>query len=684
MRLFISLLVLLSTSLAVADEGMWTLNGFPTTQVQQKYKFTASKKWLDHVRLASIRLAEGCSGSFISSNGLVMTNHHCAHTCIEQLSTAGKDFVASGFYAKTEEKEVKCPESEVNQLIEITDITSKITAATQGLEGQKFNDAQKSEMSKIEKECSGDSDRFRCDVVTLYHGGQYHLYKYRRYQDVRLVFAPELAIAFFGGDPDNFMFPRYDYDVSLLRVYKDGKPLQNKDYFKWSTENAKEGDLSFVTGHPGRTSRLNTISQLEFQRDVSMLKRLFQMSELRGILTEFQNRGIEQKRISGGLLFGIENSLKAIKGEHQALLDKTFFAQKVAEETSLRKKINANPAWKKAYGTAWDEITQAYVKLHEIHTLLVQLENNRDFNSKLFGIAKTLVRAATELPKPNGKRFREFADSNLPQIKQDLFSTAPIYEDFEIALLTFALTKLRENLTADHPAVKKIFGSRSPNEIATSIVEGSKLKNIEYRKKLFEGGEKEILASKDPMILFAMLMDPESRAVRKKYEDEIEPMIKKNAEKIAKAQFAVYGTGTYPDATFTLRISYGTLKGYPENGATVKPITTVSGAYNRHTGRDPFALPDSWLVAKNALNLDTPFNFCSTNDIIGGNSGSPVINKDAEIIGLIFDGNIQSLGGEFGFDESVNRAVAVHSAVLLEALRKVYSADRIADEIQRK
>jgi hypothetical protein len=680
--LFMLLVGALSVSVQ-ADEGMWTLNGFPVDKVKKAYAFDASQGWLDHVRLSSARLAGGCSGSFVSKNGLVMTNHHCAHSCIEQLSKAGHDFVETGFYAKTQADEVRCPEIEVNRLVDISDVTTRINTATHGLSGKLFNDAQKGEMSKIEKECTGGVDNVRCDVVTLYHGGQYNLYKYHRFQDVRLVFAPEFAIAFFGGDPDNFNFPRYDFDISFLRVYENGKPLDNPQYFKWSEKGGKDGDLTFVTGHPGRTSRLLTVSQLEFQRDTILPLSLISGSELRGYLTEFQNRGAEAKRISGSILFGVENSLKAQKGKEEALLEPHFFEKRRAEEKTFRAKINANPKWKKEYGSAWAEIENAEADLKKIYIPLTYIENNRNMSSHLFGIAKTLVRLAQELPKPNEKRLREFADSNMPAVKQGLFSEAPIYPELENALLTFSLTKTREALTADSAFVKKVLGKKSPSQLSKELVEGSKLADVSYRKKLFEGGQKAIDESTDPMIRFAALIDPDARSYRKKYEDEIEPVLKRNSEKIAKAQFAVQGTNTYPDATFTLRISYGQIKGYDQASGHVTPITTLGGAFERNTGNEPFALPASWLKAKPKLALDTPFNFCSTNDIIGGNSGSPVINSRAEVVGLIFDGNIQSLGGDYAFDPSVNRAVAVHSAGILEVLNTVYGAGRIVSDITK-
>lgn len=682
--LFLGLLVQVLSITAHADEGMWLLNGFPSQKVEKKYHFKPTEPWLKHVQLSAARLANGCSASFVSKQGLVMTNHHCAHSCIAQLSKSGKDYVAQGFYAKTEADEVRCPEIEINRLMEIKDVTQDILTATKNLESQAFNDARKAAMAKIEKTCTNGDDSTRCDVVTLFYGGKYHLYKYHRYQDVRLVFAPEMAIAFFGGDPDNFMFPRYDLDVSFVRVYENGKPLVNEnDYFRWSTAPAKEGDLTFVTGHPGHTSRLLTISELEFERDYSAVRTMIYLAELRGALTEFGNRGAEQKRISEDKLFGVENGLKARKGYYQSLVDKKFFGKKVAAEKNLRQKIDSNPEWKKSYGSAWTEITKAQEKYKDIMKPLESIEHTR-LGSKLFYIAKQLVRAAGELPKANEKRLREFNDSNLPRIKQDLFSEAPIYEEFEIFMMTFALTKLREELTADHPFIKKVFGPKSPAELAAAVIKGTALRDVNLRKSLYDGGQAAIDASKDPMIQLALIFDPEARKYRKEYEDNIESVIKKNSERVAQAQFAVNGTNTYPDATFTLRVSYGTIRGYKENGQQVAPVTTMGGAFERHSGRDPYALPESWLAAKEKINLQTPMNFCSDNDIIGGNSGSPVINKNGEVVGLIFDGNIHSLGGDFGYDEALNRSVSVHSAVLLESLEKIYGAQRIAEELKQK
>lgn len=668
---------------AHADEGMWLFNKFPTEQVKQKYGFNATTDWLDHVRLSSARLAGGCSGSFVSSNGLILTNHHCASSCIEQLSTPSKDFIESGFLAKTQSDEVKCPEIEINRLVNITDVTARLNKVTDKLEGKAFNDKLKSEMAAIEKECSAGNDLSRCEVVSLFQGGQYNLYQYQRYQDVRLVFAPEMSVAFFGGDPDNFNFPRYDLDMAILRVYENNKSMVNPHYFQWSKTAAKENDLSFVTGHPGGTSRLLTVEQLKFYRDEQILSRLLNLAELRGVLTEFQKRGPEQKRISTGLLFGIENSYKGMFGRLKALQDEKFFDSKIAAEKKLIAAVNAKSALKKQYGMAWKEIADAYTEYRKIFKAISNIEYT-NFGTRYFSIARTLVRAAVELKKENGARMREYRDSALPEMKQQLFSTAPIYNELETTLMTYSLTKTRERLGADHPFVKALMGQQSPEEIAQNAISKTKLGDVALRQKLFDGGLEAIQASDDPFIKMALLVDPYARELRVQNEDRIETRIKKNSEKIGKARFAVYGDKNYPDATFTLRISYGQIKGYEEAGHNVTPITQFKGAFERHTGREPFKLPESWMNAKSRLDMTTPFNFCSTNDIIGGNSGSPVINQDAEVIGLIFDGNIQSLGGDYGFDERVNRAVAVHSQAILEALKNIYGAQRVVDDFFKK
>jgi V8-like Glu-specific endopeptidase len=673
-------LSLLVAPAAFADEGMWTFNNFPADKVKAKYGFQPPQDWLDHVRLSSVRIAGGCSASLVSPDGLVMTNHHCSHECIEQLSTKKKDFIKDGFFAKTQKDEVKCPDMEINQLVEISDVTKRVQDATKTTPVEKFNDVQKAEVAAIEKECSQGDETVRCEVVTLYRGGRFDLYKYKRYQDVRLVFAPELGIAFFGGDPDNFNFPRYDLDVSFVRVYgKDGSPAKFDHWLKWSNQNAKDGDLSFVAGNPGGTSRLMTTAQLEYDRDVKWPVAMAKLSEWRGFLHEFAKKNAEAERVSKKDLFYIENALKAYKGRHGALADKKFYASRVAAEADFKKKVDADPKLKKEFAGAWDGVAAAMDKLR---TYRKEYELERGPQSDVFSWARQLVRWADESGKPNGERLKEYTEGRLPQLKQGLFAKTPIYDEYETAKLAFSLDKLREELGADHPVIKKVYGQKSPQALAAELIKGTKLKDEKLRKDLFEGGKAKIDASKDPMLAFVKSFDAEARVARKRIEDEVEGAVKKNGELLAKAYFAVFGQGTYPDATFTLRLSYGKLAGWKEGDREVPALTTFAGAYERHTGADPFALPKSWLDAKSKVTLETPFNMATTNDIIGGNSGSPVINKDGEVIGLIFDGNIHSLGGDYGFDESLNRAVAVHSAALIESLDKVYGAKRIVDELK--
>ncbi len=671
-----------------ADEGMWTLDAFPKDKVEQRYGFRPSDAWLRHVQLASARLAGGCSASFVSPSGLVVTNHHCAHRCVEQLSTAQRDLVHAGFLAPSAGEELRCPDMEVNQLLTISDVTRRMNQATAGLSGQRFFEAQRAEMARIEKECQS-SPALRCEVVTLYHGGVYDLYRYRRFQDVRLVFAPEFEIAFFGGDPDNFMFPRYDLDVAFLRVYEDGRPAAVGDFFRWSPTGPRDGELTFVSGHPGGTERQLTVAELRYQRDVALPERLLDLAELRGLLTEFQRRGPEQKRISNATLFYVENSFKALRGRFEALLDARFFASKVAAEEALKAKVAQDPEKARTVLPAFDAIAGAEERLKDLHLRLRWIENGSrgvatgaGFAGELFRIARTLVRGAEERPKPNEVRLREFRDSALPAVTQQLFSPAPIYPEFEALELGHSLSKLRENLGPDDPFVRKVLGKDAPDALAERLVRGTRLADVSVRRQLWEGGKAAVDASRDPLIELARRIDADGRALRKQYEDEVESVLRRNDEIVARARFEVEGTSTYPDATFTLRLSYGQVKGWEEHGRAVAPFTVLAGAFDRATGRDPFALPASWIAARPRLDLDTPFNFCTTNDIIGGNSGSPVIDREARLVGIAFDGNIHSLGGEYGFDEAKNRAIAVDSAAVLEALRKIYGAERLVRELQ--
>jgi hypothetical protein len=668
---------------ASADEGMWTFDNFPKAKVQSQYGFKVTDEWLHHVMRAAVRLS-GCSAAFVSPQGLIATNHHCVVSCLQQISTAQRDLVASGFLARTAAEEARCPELEATELIDITDVTARIRAATRGLEGEKYQDARKAAQAAIEKECQ-TSDALRCDVVSLYHGGIDALYKYKRFQDVRVVFAPEKAIAFFGGDPDNFNFPRYDLDVSFTRVYENGKPAATEDFLRWSQKGARDGDLTFVAGNPGGTNRQLTVAELEYVRDVSLPDTLLMLSELRGQLTSFSRESKEHRRIAETTLFSVENSLKALRGRWQALRDARVFANKVAAETALRAKL-AKSKQARELGPAWDRIARAQTRLREIRKPYSYEERGSAFQSRLFGFARTLLRAGAERPLPNEKRLEELRDAALPAVKQRLFSAAPIYDDLERLTLTFSLTRMREELGADHPFVKKVLGQESPEEVATRVLKGTQLRDIATRRKLWDGGAAAVdaAAASDTMLALARLVDPDARAIRKIWESEVDAVVRKNTELVARARFQIEGTSQYPDATSTLRLSYGAVKGFEESGRMVPPVTTLGGTFERASGRDPYALPQSWLRARPQLDPATLFNVVTTNDIIGGNSGSPLINREGEQVGVIFDGNIYSLGGDFFYDPALNRAVSVESVAISEALAKIYGAQRVLDELSRK
>ena len=676
-------LALLTASAAFAGEGMWTPDNLPAKQLQEKYKFSPDAKWAGHAQRAALRLAGGCSGSFVSPTGLVLTNHHCVNSCVQQLSTADKDFIASGFYAKQQKDEIKCPEIELNRLDTITNVTERVKTATAGKSGEDYSKAEKAVKSDIEKECVGtDTEHARCDVVSLYHGGIYDVYKYHRYQDVRLVFAPELAMAFFGGDPDNFNFPRYDLDMGVLRAYENDKPATVADFFPFSKNGAEEGEMTVTVGNPGGTDRQLTIAQLETTRDLDAVHALLRLAEMRGLLEQFRAESAEHARIAQSDLFYGENSYKAFKGRLEALQDPAVFEVKRKQEAELRDYVNADAARKAKYGAAWDEIAKADAAYRNIEIPYQYMEGRGSFFSKHFSIARQLVRGAEERAKPNAERLREYTESKLPSLTQQLFSTAPIYADYEKVKLGWSLTKMREWLGADNAFVRKVLGKESPQALADRLVDGTKLGDVAERKRLWEGGKAAVDASNDPFIVLARTVDGDARAIRKRMENEVESVEDKNSELIAAARFEKYGTSVYPDATFTQRFSFGEVKGWDEKGVFVKPFTDIAGAFARATGFDPFKLPQSWLDAKAQLNMQQRFDLVTTNDIIGGNSGSPMINRNGEIVGLVFDGNIESLGGDFWFDERVNRTVSVHSGAILEALHKVYKADALAKELE--
>ncbi len=676
---------LLAGAPAMAAEGMWTLDNPPLKAMQKDLGWAPSQAWIDKAMHGAVRLANGCSGSFVSKNGLVLTNHHCVAECLEQLSTASSDLLSTGFHARGNDEEQQCPAMEIDRLDRITDVTADVAAASQGLEGTAFKTAQNAVKARLAAACVGNEGaRLRCDVVDLYHGGQFKLYRYRRFQDVRIVFAPEEAIADFGGDPDNFNFPRDDLDMALVRVYDAGKPLPVRDFFAMSRTGPAAGEAVFTVGHPGTTQRGLTVAQLALLRDDILIARALRQAEYRGLLTEYRTRGGEAARTAAGELFFLENSYKVVQGELAALHDPALFEQKRAEEAALRSFVASRPELAATTGGAWDAIAAAEKTHRDLLPVRTQLSRGETIGGDYLAFARTLVVGAAERAKRNDSRLPEFNDSRLPQVEASLFSPAPVHPALEQLKITFGMTQLRERLGADAPLVRRVLGKESPEQIAARLVAGTTLGDPAVRRRLWEGGAAAIAASDDPMIRLAVAIDPEVRAVNARYERDVETVIQRNTELIAKARFAMLGEGLYPDATFTLRLSYGVVAGWTEAGAAVPPFTRLGGAFDRATGADPFRLPPSWLAAKSRLDLGVPFNLSSDNDVVGGNSGSPMLNRQGELVGLVFDGNIQSLGGAFGFDPALNRTVSVDSAAMLEALDKIYGAKALAAELRNE
>lgn len=687
-RFFCALIIALFLSsginIALADEGMWPFNNVPRAQIKSKYGFDVTDAWLKKVQLASVRFNNGGSGSFVSADGLVLTNHHIASDTLQKISTPEKDYNKEGFYAATREREAKAPDLELNQLVSIEDVTDRVAGAVNpGASASEANAIRRAAIANIEKE-STEKTGLRSDVITLYQGGQYNLYRYKKYTDVRLVFAPEFAIAFFGGDPDNFTFPRYDLDMALFRVYENDKPIKVENYFKWSNSGAKEGELVFVPGNPGSTARLNTVSHLEYLRDYGLPFVIKRLNREHDALAKYRALGEEQSRRAQEDFFGIENSLKALRGELEGLQDKSLIAKKTKAEEALRRTVGNDIKKQKEYGDAWENIAKGRQGLQSYYRQVSLLENGAAFNSDLFGLARTVIRLVGESDKPNAERLPEYTDARRASLELSLYSPAPIYDDFEKIKFADSLAFMRDELGADNATVKKVLGAKSPEARAAELIDGTKLKDVAYRKQLVAGGSKAIAESTDPLIVLAQSIDEEALTLRKRYETEVQANERASYAKIARALFDIEGTKLYPDATFTLRLSYGAVKGYEENGKHIPAFTLLSGIYklaSEHGNKFPYELPQRWINKKGAVNLNTPFNFVSTNDIIGGNSGSPVINRNAELVGLIFDGNIQSLVGNFVFDETQNRAVSVDSRAMIETLRKIYGAKEAADEL---
>jgi hypothetical protein len=681
--LLVLLTLLISVPVYHADEGMWTFDNPPLKHWKEKYNFEPSAAWLEHIRLASVRIGNIGSGSFVSADGLIMTNHHVALNAIQKLSSKERDLVKNGFYAPTREQELKTQDLECNVLVSYEEVTKRVQSAVQvEATGKEAGEQRKAAMAQIEKE-STDKTGLKSEVVTMYNGGEYWLYRFKKYSDIRLVFAPEEQIAFFGGDYDNFTFPRHDLDISFLRAYENGQPAKVEHFLKWSEKGPVEGELVIVPGFPGSTARLLTFEQIKYQRDFgNPLQKQGWMTRLKA-LESYAKRGSEQARQAGDGLRSLSNSLKRLTGQQEGLENPRLIGKKEAEEKAIRDAVSKNPEWQKAYGQAWNDIATVYQTYPE-------LAKRRAFStlefSRLGDIASKIVRYSQETPKANDKRYDEYRDNRLDSFKVGLFSSAPIYKEMEEAILTAWLEEGLKSLGANDPFIKAALAGSTPAEAARKAVQGTKLTEVAERRALIEGGAEAVQKSTDPLIVIARNIEPVIRELRATYEEKVLSVETTAGTKIANARFAVYGKTISPDANFNLRVAYGRALGYEEDTTLVPFKTTFYGLYDRALSfneKPPYDLPERYRERKTRLDLATPLNFVYSADTIGGNSGSPVINRNAELVGINFDSNIQKLSNRYWYieDNEGSRAVGVHSAGIIEALKKVYDAEALAREL---
>ena len=658
---------------ASAEEGMWTFDGFPAEQVREQYGWAPDQAWLDKVRNSSVRLTGGCSASFVSDEGLILTNHHCIASCLYDNSSDAMDYLEHGFTAQTREDELKCPGQQAEVVTAISDVTGEIKDAMAGLAGEALTKARDAKIAEIESANCTDRATTRCQVVTLFGGGQYKLYTYRKYSDVRLAWAPEDRAATFGGDPDNFNFPRYSLDASFLRAYENGAPVATPNYLQWNPRAPQEGEITFVVGNPGSTSRLWTDSQLAFERELRLPVTVAVLSELRGRLIRAMDESADKEREGRDLLGGIENSLKVYIGRTRALNDPAFTGRLAEAQEDLRAKSAGN----EAIGDPWSTVDAA---MDAYRTLYYPLRFTQP-SGDLYGYAQTLVYAAQERAKPNGERLPGYTDSALPLTEKRLLDERPVYPWLDELVMGWSLSKAREYLGVDDPDSKLLLGKESPEQLAARLVGETKLADPAVRKALWDGGLAAIEASDDPMIRYALRLAERQRELKAQSDEVYSGPLAAAGARLADARFAAYGDTLYPDATFTLRISYGQVKGWTERGNEVPIRTTMGGTFERATGNPPFDVAPAFAANQAKIDKDTTYDFVTTNDIIGGNSGSPVIDKAGTVIGAAFDGNIHSLGGNYGYDGTLNRTVVVSTDAVQEALETIYPAPALAEEL---
>ncbi len=671
-----SCLVYLLTTTVVADEGMWLFNALPKKLLADKHGFQATDAWANHVMLSSVRFNSGGSASFISSNGLVLTNHHVAADTLYKLSTPQRNIHAHGYLAKQPADELKAPDLELNQLVSIEDVTDRVNESVKpNMSAADASKARQAAMARIEQ-ASKENSGLRSDVVTLYGGARYHLYRYKQYTDVRLVWAPEAETAFFGGDADNFEYPRFCLDVTIFRVYENDQPAKIEHFLEVNPAGARDGDLVFVSGNPGRTRRILTTDALAYQRDQRMPKMLDLLRRKEIMLQQYGLEGPEQTRRAQDELFGVQNSRKAYYGMLAGLQDPGFMKSKLSLEKLMQDKAASIDKLSSATG-AWKDVASVQQQRKELAS------SEASLRSRIYGIAETLVLMASEDLKPSDQRLREFRDSNRQSLEQDLFSPAPLYDDLERAQMADELARLMESRGGNDELVVKMLGGQAPRERAAQLIAGTSLFDVEARKKLAQAKSAGIDSSADPLVQLARTMEPEYRRLRLKTE-ELDEVERQAYAKITDVKFALEGESAYPDATFTLRLAFGVVRGYEEDGKQIAPHTTLGGAFEHeaaHGKKDSWVLPASWHQAKDRIKSSAPFNFVCTADIIGGNSGSPIVDRQGKLVGIIFDGNIQSLTADFYHSEHQSRAVGVHVAALLESLTNIYGAASLTNQI---